>query len=96
MKVFVANSAYGDLADIQAYYEAEGAPHVGNRFVEEIISHVQTLVDNPDIGRVVPEFGEASIREVIHPPFRVVYLREKDAIHIIRVWRSERLLQLPG
>jgi len=52
------------------------------------------LVDNPDIGRVVPEFGEEKIRELIHSPFRVIYLREQDSIHVIRVWRSERMLKL--
>ncbi len=61
-----------------------------------IIDYIQTLSDNPDIGRKVPEFDEEKIRELIHPPFRIVYLREKSSIHIIRVWRSERLLELEG
>lgn len=59
-----------------------------------IIEHVQTLADNPEIGRVVPEFGEQRIRELIQSPFRVVYLRERDSIHVVRIWRSERLLKL--
>lgn len=95
MKISVSNSAYGDLESIKKYYEAEGVPHIGKQFVLAIIEHVQTLVDNPDIGRMVPEFGEERIRELIHAPFRIVYLREQDSIHIIRVWRSERLLKLP-
>ena len=95
MKIFVANSAYSDLESIKEYYEEEGAPHIGKQFITAIIEHVQSLVDNPDIGRVVPEFGEERIRELIHSPFRVVYLREQDSIHVIRVWRSERLLKLP-
>ena len=61
-----------------------------------IIDYIQTLSDNPDIGRKVPEFDEEKIRELIPPPFRIVYLREKSSIHIIRVWRSERLLELEG
>ena len=95
MKIFVANSAYSDLESIKEYYEEEGVPHVGKQFLAAIIEHVQTLLDNPDIGRVVPEFGEERIKELIHSPFRVVYLRELDSIHVIRVWRSERLLKLP-
>ncbi|MEO5344581.1 MAG: type II toxin-antitoxin system RelE/ParE family toxin, partial [Gammaproteobacteria bacterium SHHR-1] len=31
----------------------------------------------------------------IHPPFRIVYLRNPSKINLIRVWRSERLLMLP-
>ena len=95
MKIYVSNSAYSDFESIKEYYEEEGVPHIGKQFISAIIEHVQTLVDNPDIGRVVPEFGEERIRELIHSPFRVVYLREQDSIHVIRVWRSERLLKLP-
>ena len=95
MKIFVANSAYSDLEDIKEYYKNEGVAHVGKQFVKAIVEHVQTLADNPDIGRVVPEFGEEQIRELIHSPFRVVYLREVNSIHLIRVWRSERMLRLP-
>ena len=60
-----------------------------------IIDHIQTLSDNPDIGRKAPEFDEEKIRELIYSPFRIVYLRETISIHIIRVWRSERVLELP-
>jgi plasmid stabilization system protein ParE len=95
VKIYVANSAYSDLEGIKEYYEDEGVPHVGKEFVKAIIEHVETLVDNPDIGRVVPEFGEERIRELIHSPFRIVYLRERDSVHVIRVWRSERVLKLP-
>jgi len=93
--VFVANSAYGDLEGIKEYYEGEGVPQVGQKFIHAIIEHVQTLARNPDIGRVVPEFGEEQIRELVHSPFRIVYLREHGSIYIIRVWRSERLLKMP-
>lgn len=40
------------------------------------------------------EFNENNIRELIHSPFRIVYLKEEKIIHIIRGWRSERLLNL--
>lgn len=95
MKIYLSDSAYGDLEDIKEYYEEEGVPHIGTQFISTIIEHIQTLVDNQDIGRIVPEFGEERIRELIHLPFRIVYLREQDSIHVIRVWRSERLLKLP-
>ncbi|NOX09217.1 MAG: type II toxin-antitoxin system RelE/ParE family toxin [Gammaproteobacteria bacterium] len=95
MKIFIANSAYSDLDGIKEYYENEDALTVGTQFLTSIIEHIQTLADHPDIGRVVPEFDDVKIRELIHVPFRIVYLREKNSIHIIRVWRSERLLSLP-
>lgn len=95
MKICISASAFNDLESIKEYYKEEGVPDTGNEFVVSIIDHLQTLRDNPDIGRMVPEFGEVKIRELIHSPFRIVYLREQSSIHVIRVWRSERLLILP-
>ncbi len=38
---------------------------------EEIFPLIQSLADHPDMGRVVPEFDQAFLQELIHPPFRV-------------------------
>jgi len=92
MKILISNSAVSDLENVKGYYEEEGVPEIGLKIVTSIIEHIQTLKENPDIGRIIPEFGETKIRELIHPPFRVVYLREQHSVHIVRVWRSERLL----
>jgi len=96
MRLSFAESAFNDLADIQAYYLEQGAPAIGDKFVAEIIAHVEMLEDHPEIGRIVPEYAEPKIRELIHPPFRIVYWLDIETINVIRVWRSERLLQLPN
>jgi len=90
-----SKSAIEDLKGIKDYYLEQGVPQIGQDFVAAIVEHIETLSAHPDIGRVVPEFNDDSIRELIHSPFRVVYLREIESIKIIRVWRSERLLKLP-
>ena len=95
MKIVFASSALEDLEAIKQYYERELIPEVGFKFVATIIERIETLINHPDIGRVVPEFDEVTLRELIHAPFRIVYLRESASIQIIRVWRSERLLVLP-
>jgi plasmid stabilization system protein ParE len=95
VKVCLTDSAVNDFRELQLYYEEQLVPQVGQRLVEEILERIETLSDNPDIGRVVPEFATDNIRELIHKPFRVVYLRESSAIFIVRVWRSERILELP-
>ncbi|MCP4288753.1 MAG: type II toxin-antitoxin system RelE/ParE family toxin [Gammaproteobacteria bacterium] len=95
MKVLITNAAFGDLEAINQYYLEEDVPHLGAKFTSKIMDHIQTLKSHPDIGRQVPEFNTPSIRELIHSPYRIVYLREKSIVHIIRVWRSERRLVLP-
>ena len=47
------------------------------------------------MGRIVPEFEQPFLRELIHPPFRIVYRRDPKHVRIVRAWRSERLLVLP-
>ncbi|MDY6981183.1 MAG: type II toxin-antitoxin system RelE/ParE family toxin [Pseudomonadota bacterium] len=90
-----AASALADLQAIQQWYQDEGVPDVGTRFITEIIEKSQNLATHPDMGRIVPEFDLPFLRELIHPPFRIVYRRDAEHIKVVRVWRSERLLQLP-
>lgn len=96
MKLVIARSALGDLQNIQAYYLEQGVPEIGQQFVRAILQKVQRLIDHPDSGRKVPEFDQEQIREIIHPPFRIVYMRHTSTINLVRIWRSERLLLLPG
>ena len=96
MDLRIAQSAIADLRAIQAHYREQGAPHIGDDFVTAILARCEMLQGHPDAGRMVPEFGLDYIREWIQPPFRVVYLRQSDKIVLIRVWRSERRLELPG
>jgi len=94
--VSFAASALRDLTEIRAWYVEQGALETGDKLVAEVFQHVERLVDFPDIGRVVPEFGQPFLRELIHPPFRVVYRRDPGRVRVVRVWRSERLLRLPS
>jgi toxin ParE1/3/4 len=95
MKISVSTSAFEDLENIIAYYKEQGVSDIGNNFTKAIIEHIQVLSKHPDLGRVVPEFEQEHIREIIHKPFRVIYQRNANSVEIIRVWRSERLLLLP-
>jgi plasmid stabilization system protein ParE len=90
-----AASAFDDLEGIRAWYRDQQVPDVGNKLLGEIVSQVERLADFPESGRIVPEFGIANLREIIHPPFRIVYRLDSHKIRIIRVWRSERSLKMP-
>ncbi len=95
MELRIAQSAVEDLQAIQVYYQEQGVPHIGKDFVAAILQHIEMLQLPPDLGRIVPEFNLEHIRELIHAPFRVVYLRQRHEVVLIRVWRSERQLALP-
>jgi len=93
--ITLAESALRDLEAIQAWYDEQNAPDVGRRLLTQLVEKVETLGDHPDIGRIVPEFDQMFLRELIHPPFRIVYRRDPENVRVIRIWRSERLLRLP-
>ena len=90
-----AESALADLESIRAWYAGQDAPEVGERLVGEIVAGIEALADHPDMGRIVPEFDQPFLRELIRPPFRIVYRRDPKQVRVVRVWRSERLLDVP-
>ena len=94
-KIFFAVSALRDLEDVIEYYKEQKIPHVGERLVAQVIKDIELLGKQPDMKRLVPEFELDNLRELIRPPFRIVYRRDRNKVRIVRVWRSERLLVLP-
>lgn len=95
LQVVFAESAVRDLEEIREYYLEQQVPDVGDRVMHEIIAFIEDLPSHPDRGRVVPEFNQSRLRELIHPPFRIVYRRDTQSLSIVRIWRSERLMRLP-
>lgn len=94
-KISFAVSAVNDLEEIRAWYADQQVPDVGERLLGEVMAQVERLAAFPESGRMVPEFGAAQLREIIYPPFRIVYRLETTRVRIVRVWRSERLLTMP-
>ncbi len=62
--------------------------------VKRIQSAVAQLQAFPESGRIVPEYGLNELREVIVPPYRVVYryLPERDLVQVVAVMHGRRLL----
>ena len=90
-----AASAVSDLEALRVLYTKQGVPGVGDRLISEIVARIEALSDHPEMGRIVPEFCQPFLREIIHPPFRIVYRRRLESVRIVRIWRGERLLVLP-
>ncbi|MDB6124864.1 MAG: type toxin-antitoxin system RelE/ParE family toxin [Pedosphaera sp.] len=56
------------------------------------MSKVDQLANFPYLGRVVPELGQETIREIIVRPYRVVYevADLQQTIAVVRVWHAAR------
>jgi plasmid stabilization system protein ParE len=86
-----APSSRLDLRELASYI-AEYRPRASASFVKNVFRTVEHLSDFLKSGRVVPEFNEPNIREIIRKPCRIVYrVKPKDhVVEIVRVWHAAR------
>ncbi len=52
----------------------------------------ERLVQFPESGRMVPEFGLPNLREIILSPFRIVYRLRGDVVEVVTVFHAARVL----
>ena len=65
--------------------------------VQRLIAAAERLPDFPKQGRVVPEIGDETLRELIIRPYRLVYrISEGERVAIVTVFRASRLLPEVG
>ena len=83
------------LDDIQniAEYIAKDSESYAKIQVQRFFSRIEILYKYPESGRMVPEIGDASIRELIIGNYRIIYhIVNNKRIEILTVHHSRRLL----
>jgi toxin ParE1/3/4 len=90
-QVIISPSAQSDLADIVRYISRRN-PDAAARLGYELITRTEGAAQFPEIGRIVPEFNQPDLREVICRSYRIIYRlrREQKRIDIIRFWHGAR------
>ncbi len=90
--------ALRDLDEIYAYLR-QANPVAGRQVLRGIKERLSLLKNFPQSGRVVPELGRVSTRELVFSPYRLIYrysVAEK-LIEVSRIWHSARgAPDLPG
>ena len=77
--------ARSDLAAIRAFISQDSSRYA-SVIVSQLIAATDRLIPFPESGRAVPEFESPLVREVVHPPYRIVYrLVGDDQIHILTI-----------
>jgi addiction module RelE/StbE family toxin len=84
--------AYEDLESIFKYISKDSIFYA-SRQVDILISRVDILEEYPLSGRVVPEFNNDFIRELIEGNYRIIYKIDMETIFIIRIHHSARNLK---
>lgn len=94
MKIYWTDNAIQDLSEIKAYI-ARDSELYAIRFIEKLINGIENLSIFPEMGRIVPEAQDKTIREIIFRPYRIIYKIEQQQISIVTVINSHRDLSNP-
>lgn len=73
-------------------------PQTSLHWLDGLIRRVELLQELPEQGRVVPEWHESSVREVVHEPYRVIYEVLDNRLEILTLshFRQELPPEPPG
>jgi toxin ParE1/3/4 len=90
-QVTLSRSARRDLEEIVRYISLD-SPDRALEFGLFLVSKAKALGEHPEIGRIVPEFEDPVIREVVIRNYRVIYRvnHARRKVEIIRFWHGRR------
>ena len=91
MRVVWTDRAKARLRQIRAYV-AQDQPLNADRLVDQLTRRVEQLAEQPHSGRMVDKYQREDLRELIEPPYRIVYLIGIDRIDIVTVRDTRRVL----
>lgn len=91
VKVHLAKLARLDLREIHDYI-AKDSYYYAKEVVRSLLLQIRNLETFPLIGRIVPEFMDESIREIIYESYRIIY-RVRDDVEIAAFVHTKRDLE---
>ncbi|MEE9151012.1 MAG: type II toxin-antitoxin system RelE/ParE family toxin [Thermoplasmata archaeon] len=80
------------LSDLQAIFDyiSKDSEYYASIFIGEIIESAEKSTGFPEIGRIVPEYQQEDIREILVHSYRVIYQLEQNQILILTVIHGRR------
>ena len=80
------------LEDLDAIFDfiSKDSEYYASSFVNEIITHAEKLLIFPEMGRMVPEYGQKYVREIIFQTYRIIYQLAQDRILVLTVVHGRR------
>lgn len=71
-------------------YIREDSPEAARRFGQAMIQAARSLAEMPERGRMVPEFRDPALREILLSRYRLIYEVFGDRIAVTRVIHASR------
>lgn len=92
MRISWTEPALQDAEEIRAFIGKDSDIYA-IRVLEKIFETVENLNEYPQLGRVVPEFGNEDIREIFVFNYRIIYNIQHDIITVLTIVHSARDLK---
>ena len=86
-------NAIEDVEVIAAYIARDSNSYAAT-VVNKILQTTRNLSNFPLAGRIVPEFGEETIREKFAYSYRIIYRIQDETVTIAAVIHGKKLLEL--
>lgn len=68
------------------------SPIYAEHAVDRIVRRLEQVKKFPESGRVVPEYDQSDIRELIEPPYRLIYRWRGEAVDVLAILHSRQSL----
>ena len=68
-----------------AEYLGLASPIYAEQVVDRVVRRLEQAVAYPESGRVVPELAQPAVRELIEPPYRLIYRVDPERITVLSI-----------
>ena len=87
-----SNEALEDIESIATYIEKD-SPFYAKSVVTKFFEKAEIIKEFVELGRIVPELGDSSIREIFVYSYRLIHKIDSNSVLFVAVIHGKRLLE---
>ncbi len=91
MRILWSPLSLDRVSEIAAYI-AQDNPIAAESWINTVFKKVEELEAFPERGRIVPEIGNKTIRELIYGNYRIIYRLEEKRISVLTIRHGKQML----
>ena len=91
IKILWSPLAVDRVSEITEYI-ANDSPNAANQWVDSLFQSIERLEQFPQSGRMLPEFNNPKLREILFGQYRIIYRIEGNTVSILTVRHGKQIL----
>lgn len=93
LTIIWSQESLDDIEAIAAFIHRD-SPFYARTVAQKIITTAEAISQFPEVGRIVPELNQHSVRERFVYSYRIIYALQTTHIEILAVMHGKRLLNI--